>query len=201
MVFFNLASQKDKRQEEEYAAQNPYEPLRDSAPNVFAGTIPGVGRGVESAAGDIMNVGAQAGARVGLVDDIEPWNEAYNKLQKDLAPNPQTSGFLGDMSYQLTRMLAVAVPTVATGGAIGGAFATGGVTQQAVLTELTPEIGEKAAQDVSMIQGAAAGLGVVTPAAIPGKLATRVASGAAMNVGIGAAQRYSTAENFTSLWL
>ncbi len=74
-------------------------------------------------------------------------------------------------------MLAEAIPATVLGGPLGGAAVTGAAEGFAQKKELIGEgVDEETASKVGLLTGITAGGGILLPAAIPGKIATRIAS-------------------------
>lgn len=187
----------------ENAMQNPFDPARDLSPGFFEGAGPAVISGFEDASGKILSrlaskpedISKDMGflptmprAILGMM--FKP--EDFTKVIKDNRPNPATTGWLGQQAFALTSMLSRAV---AGGGPIGGAALVGETERHATTEEMVAAGVDKAtAEKVGNIAGITSGGGVLLPAAIPGKLLTRLGSGAAINVLAGGTYRGSTSK-------
>lgn len=168
--------------------------LRDSIlpTDIPAGFFQGAGTGLWNGlkSGDYRVKAEQA------VDDNEEQMKQRYELIKSLKPDPRTIGMLGQIGFGLGEFTAVAgenflggdvVPTLLAKGVAGTYEKTG--TELNVLEGMDRTTAQNVAKTEAMFQG----LGVVAPAAVPGKLLMRAGSGAAIQVGMGAAERASMA--------
>ena len=101
--------------------------------------------------------------------------------------------WLGQVLHGLTSVMPQAVVGGLTAGPVGAAGLVGTAQGYSKTQQLEHEgVDPATARKVGAIEGATQALGIVAPVAIPGRLATRIASGASMNTGIGMAQRGAT---------
>lgn len=164
------------------AAANPYNPERDSAPGFFDEALTRLPTGFE-----------QGGAEIGLA--LTGGSEHAQDVIKSLKPDPMTTGWLGNILQGVGSVVPSAIiGTLATGGnPVGGALAVGETKGYAAMKELQAKgVDEATAAKAGAVEGITQGLGVMAPASVGGKVATRIATGAGINVGIGAVQRGAT---------
>lgn len=181
MVMFGL-NQKEIANGYNNAAANPYDPIRDSGPSFYSGILAAPETGFQ-----------QGGAEIGqfLTGGSQHAQDVVNSLK----PNPMTSGWLANVIQGVSSIVPSAiVGTIAAGGnPIGGALAVGETKGYSTMKELQSHgIDEATAVKVGTIEGIAQGAGMLVPASVGGNISTRIATGAGINVGIGAAERGAT---------
>lgn len=116
---------------------------------------------------------------------------------KSYKPDPRTVGLAGQLLYGLADTLTVA----------GAEFATGNIAPTSLAMSITDiysrtqkevnileGMDPKTAAEVASFEGIGAGLGIVAPAAVPGRLALRALSGAGINTALGVGQRVGISE-------
>lgn len=178
------------------AAMSPYDPARDTPPGFFEGSLDVVPRALEtSVAGLTLAATRSPGS---LVDrDYPEFNQDLMNIVKANKPDPQVTGWLGNVMFGLGTVIPQVVVGAAAAGPLGAATVVyNAQTEQerAMLEgEIDPKTGKKIDPETALLLGRVAGgtqaLGVVVPGAVPGRLATRLLSGSALNVAIGAGQR------------
>ena len=110
-------------------------------------------------------------------------------------PDPQTTGFAGQISYGAGAVLLPAIIGSAVAGPAGGAILAGGAVGTGTFADLTGEgVDRDTALRAAGIDAFATGVGVLAPASMGAKLLTKVATGAGVNVALGAGQRYAMGE-------
>ena len=167
------------------ARKSPYDPERDSAvgwtEGALAAPIGGIQQGFVEAALPFVGDETQ---KTMLSSDV-------------MNPSPETNGWLANVLQGVGSVLPAAVggTAAAFGNPIGGALAVGEVKGYAKIKELENQgIDPNTAATVGAIEGITQGAGVLLPAGVGGKLSTRLASGAGINVGVGVGQRGLTAK-------
>ena len=166
--------------------------LRDSIlpTDIPAGFFQGAGTGLWNGlkSGDYRVKAEQA------FDDTEEQMKQRYETIKSLKPDPRTIGFLGQIGFSLGDFTSTAWDNFWSGSAVPTLLAKDVAgTYEKTGTELNVLEGmdRNTAQDVAKTEAIFQGLGVVAPAAVPGKLLMRAGSGAAIQVGMGAAERAS----------
>lgn len=188
------------------AAATPYDPARDSAPSWYSGALSAIPKGIGSGLnemgllyGDAITPYVNAFSRpidenfgTSLADDYGTWKDNNLEMLESLRPDPQTTGWLGEVVYGLGSIVPPAI--AGAWGGPPGIAASIGATKGYAATRNAQESGadDLTSIGVGAIEGVTQAAGVLMPAAIPGKLATRMLSGAAMNVGMGMASRGAT---------
>lgn len=109
-------------------------------------------------------------------------------------PDPQTTGWAGQVSYgALSVLLPAAAGSVA--GPLGAAALAGGAVGTGTFYDMTGEgVDRRTALGAAGIDAAVTAAGVFMPAALGSRLATQVLTGAGLNVGLGMGQRYAMGE-------
>ncbi len=197
MPLFGMASSTEVKNQEDIAASIPYDAARDSTPGFLDESPQSFGRGFKGAALNLIGLGATGLHKSGMIGDesIKTFDEAFVDVKKQLAPDPQVTGYLGQILQPVTTMLAEAVPAIIAGGPIAGAALVGASEGLSETKSLKAEgVDESTAQKVGVVTGLTAGGSILLPAAIPGKIITRIASGAGINITVGGAQRGITGE-------
>lgn len=164
------------------AAANTYIPERDNAPGFFEGSLTALPAGFE-----------QGGAEIGEL--LTGGSQHSQDVVSSLRPDPMTTGWLGNVLQNIGSVITPAVfgSLVAEGNPVGGALTVGETKGYAKMKELQARgVDEKTAAETGTIEGITQGLGVLVPASATGKVVTRVATGAGINVGIGGASRGAT---------
>lgn len=185
------------------AMQAPYNPEVDNSASFFDGAGSAVLSGVKDASAKILQrvasppkegeeLSPMGLPRLLLSRAIQP--DAIRDVIKQNRPDPSTTGWLGQQVFSLSSMLLRAgAGTLATGSPVGGAVVVGETERFSTKQDLISEgVDENTAGSVATVAGVTTGLGALLPAAVPGKLLTRLASGAAINVGAGGVYRGST---------
>lgn len=119
---------------------------------------------------------------------------AISRTLSAFRPDPKTTGFAGELLFGITDLGSRYVAGSALGGPLGGAALAGGsegyaATQDQIAAGVDPET----AQQVGVIQGGAAAIGGLLPVGFGATTLAKVGSGAALNVGVGAVSRGTTA--------
>lgn len=138
---------------------------------------------------DLLGVGETFRAQEQMVDDAI--SGAINYYRVD----PQTTGFVGQVSYGAFSTVLPAVIGSLAGSPIGGAALAAGSVGTGTFTDLTGEgVDRQTALGAAGIDALATGIGVLMPASLGSSLAIKAASGALLNVPVGMAQRYGMGE-------
>lgn len=166
------------------------------------GTAPfaGVWRGMNVIEAGVMDI-AQPVLEEILPDEwiTERRRELYTRIH-DLRPDPKTMGVVAQAAQQLST-----VATYGAYGAVGGAVvgqplagaatAIGGFSGYDKYSEFRDMgVDEATALKAASIHGAVMGIGAALPPFMGSSLLTQVGSGAALNVGLGIAERGGTAQ-------
>ena len=194
----------------EHVVNNPYVPERDNNPGFWgdAGVsfISGIGEGVAQT-NRLVNEGltpaVQAFTRP--LDDVlgthaeEYWNQKFLQGSLDtvhyLQPDPRTTGFLGNVLHGLATVGTQAGLGFLLGGPPGAAAVAGASQFSAGKNRaLDQGVDPLTATGIGAIEGTLAAAGVLLPGAVGTTLRQQIFSGAAINAGIGAAQRGATRE-------
>ena len=217
-------------------ARTPEQIINQSEPGVMSGALSAIPQGVVTGVAQVEGLvaGAAETAYQPLLNAIEsttgitPWNPfASIRGQADTwaqqyKPDPLTTGMVGQVMFDVSRVMTQvgfgAAANIATGGAAGsamlaGAATTGTASGRATFQEMTSKgVDAGTAANIGFIDALTIGGGVMIPAAIGAKaLATpfniagagmsrgayygaNVTYGAATNVALGAAQRGATQE-------
>lgn len=166
------------------AAATPYIPERDSAPSWYEG------------AGTALETGFyQGGVEAGMLFADKSQEPAIQQMLDELKPKPETTGWLGNVLQGVGSVIppAAAGTLAAWGNPLGGALAVGEIKGYAKMQELQSQgVDEATAATVGTIEGITQGAGVILPASTAGRLATRAATGAGINAGLGMTQRGAT---------
>lgn len=166
------------------ARLNPIQP-GDLNAGVFEGMGTGIMSGLKSAYyRDIYNAADSK-------DNELKKQEMLAKIKENQI-DPASVGLAGQVLYSLTETLGSVATNVAGGSVVPTQLAMDvGTSYAKSQTQLNIQKGmdPATAESVAKLEGAGIGLGVVAPASMVGSLATRVASGAAINTGMGLAQR------------
>lgn len=187
----------------------------DMGPGFWAGSVKGAGQGLlQSGAQAAMLVGDTATAALmptaRKIDDFFGGATVQDFLRSEqqkttdavfnLMPGPEI-GKAGQLAYGLASIVPQAVggTVLAGGNPIGGAAAVGSIQGYSSKIDLERKGVDSATATTSgIIQGVAAGAGVLMPAAFGTTLATRIGTGVASNVLMGAAQRGTTSALLSS---
>lgn len=177
----------------ERAAQSPFDPARDVSPGFFQGSLNAVGNIPESSAAGLLLAGNVIGGKLyGQDEEDAQFRSDLVEVQNSLRPDPSTTGMLGNIIYGVGKIL----PQAAVGSVGGPAGAAGvvGLTQGIEEAERLKAEGVDpgTASKAGAIEGVTQGVGVVIPASMGARLATRLASGSALNVGLGGISRGAT---------
>ncbi len=217
-------------------AKTPSEILGKSEPGVFSGAASAIPQGVVTGVAQVEGLVAGVAERayqpvlnaLESATGIEPWNPFTSlRGQADVwaqqyKPDPMTTGMVGQIMFDVSRVLTQvgvgSAASVATGGTattamLTGAATTGTATGRATFQDMTGKgVDPGTAANIGLIDALTVGAGVAMPASIGFRaLATplsqagvglsrgayygaNVAYGAAANVAMGAAQRGATHE-------
>lgn len=192
------------------ALQTPFDPARDLQPGFFDGSLTAVGHGFKDASAKILQVAGAEPTKTEMqampmmaparyftakaIKNVFGDSENFQEVIAANRPSPQTTGWLGQQLFALTSFLGRAIGgSVATGSPVGGAAVVGLTEGYDTKKGLEVQgVDESTATKAGVVTGVTTGLGTLAPAAVPGKLLTRVGSGAAINVAMGAGQRGAT---------
>lgn len=136
-----------------------------------------------------LKAGAQTAIARGVFEAEPSRREEQAKKIFDLRPDPQTTGFVGQVLHGLADQLGtvaqegVPIPLIMGMG--------GGVRYAESQTALhrLEGIDAETARNMGAIEGGTLGIGAVMPVSLTGKPVTRILSGAGMQAGFGAASR------------
>lgn len=123
--------------------------------------------------------------------DADLQQNAIDQLEK-LKPDPRSVGTAGQILYSLGDIFGTVYAQAMGGNVTPATLAMGTGTSYANSQEqlyIRQGIDPVTAQSLAATDAAAVGLGVLLPAAVPGKFATRAFSGGAINTVIGTGQR------------
>jgi hypothetical protein len=165
------------------AALNPGD-IRDDV-GFFSGAGSGLYQGLQSAYyRDVFNVASQTG-------DKQSADRALKNIVK-VKPDAAEIGMAGQVLFGFADTIGTAYANFMGGNVTPQltAIETGLSFQRSREAELIQEgIDPKTAREMASTEGAFQGIGVVAPIGARGNLVTRAASGAAINFGLGAAER------------
>lgn len=132
-----------------------------------------------------------------FVEGHRETQERAREVREALMPDPETTGyaaeFIGTFVEQIAPSVALGVAgsslgtAASTTGAVVGMGATGGFATEADM--IAQGVDPATAAEAGAISGAILGGSVFLPASMTGRLTTRIASGAAINVPQGMAER------------
>lgn len=221
-------------------ARTPEQIINQSEPGVMSGALSAIPQGVVTGVAQVegMVAGVAETAYQPVLDAIEsttgitPWNPftsirgQADTWAQQYKPDPLTTGMVGQVMFDVSRVMTQvgvgAAANIATGGAAGsamlaGAATTGAASGRATFQEMTNKgVDAGTAANIGFIDALTIGGGVMMPAAIGAKaLATpfniagtgmsrgayygaNVTYGAASNIALGAAQRGATQESLES---
>lgn len=159
------------------------------AGDLNAGAFEGMGTGIMSGLKsayyrDIFNA---ADAK-----DNEAKKQEMIKNIQDSQVDPASVGLAGQVLFSLTETLGSVGANVLGGSIVPTQLAMDvgtSYTKSQIPLNIAKGMDPATAESVAKLEGAGIGLGVVAPASIAGSIATRVASGAAINTAMGVAQR------------
>ena len=169
------------------ASRTPYDPLRDSAPGFFdnsLGVIPGA---LENSAAGLLLAATHAPGSKPLEKETE---QDVADILKRNRPDPQVTGWLGNVMYGVTNVVPQAVLGSLMGGPVGAAVVVYNAQAEQERSLLQSDgVDPQTALKAARVAGGMQALGVVAPASVAGGLLTRTVSGATINTVIGATQR------------
>lgn len=176
------------------AAENPYEPARDTPPGFFEGSGAVMANIPETSASGLILAGNVIGGKVyGEQEGDQEFRSDLVDLQKKLRPDPATTGMLGQVLYGVGKIL----PQAVAGGLVAGPVGAAGLVATTQGIEETKRLESEGVDDstatkAGVVEGITQGVGVVIPASMGTRLATRLATGTALNVTLGGVSRGST---------
>jgi GNAT superfamily N-acetyltransferase len=210
-VTFLASNEREQRQLVQGAGMGPGT-FEIGGPAAFEGfgtaTGLGIGRGLATTGGFLLEVARQSPTyrmQEGLSELFgqgEQFRES-ERLQDEAVRgaidyyrvDPATTGFAGQISYGAGAVLLPAIIGSAVAGPAGGAILAGGAVGTGTFADLTGEgVDRDTALRAAGIDAFATGVGVLAPASMGAKLLTKVATGAGVNVALGAGQRYAMGE-------
>jgi len=190
------------------AAMNPITP-GDMGPGLWSGAAKGFGQGLLQSGAQAAMLASDAGTAALMptarkIDEFFGGASVQEFLRNEqlkttesvryLMPGPDI-GRIGQLGYGLATVIPQAIGgTVAAGGnPLGGAAAVSSIQGYAAKVEAEDKgVNPATATTVGIIQGVAAGAGVMIPAAFGSTLAARLGTGVVSNVTMGVAQRGAT---------
>jgi hypothetical protein len=184
MAFFGFNPEEDENNYNE-AKANPYVP--DLSPAWYEGALDSAYDGLGAAQMKVDRLYRN-------VNNIpeDDTSRLYDDAIKGSKPDPETTGILGQVLYGLSTVLYSAGVGGLLGGTPGAAAVVGGAEGVNTTRELTNDgVDTDIAQLSGGISGVANAIGVAMPGAIGAKVLTKVATGSAMNAGVGAVERGS----------
>ena len=138
---------------------------------------------------DLFGVGDTFRENQATVDEAIRGAVDYYRL------DPATTGFAGQISYGVGATLLPAIIGTAVAGPAGGAILAGGAVGTGTFVDMTGEgVDRDTALRAAGIDALATGLGVLAPASLGASLLTKAATGAGVNLALGAGQRYAMGE-------
>lgn len=211
MSYFDLdpAGAESARQQ---AILNPIQP-GDMGPGFWSGSLKGLGQGLLQSGAQAALVASDTGTAALMptarkIDEFFGGATVQDFLRSEqqkttdavfkLMPGPEI-GKVGQLAYGLATVIPQAVGGTLAGGPGGGAAAVATIQGYAGKIELERKgVDPATATTGGIIQGVAAGAGVLMPAAFGTTLATRIGTGAASNALMGVAQRGATSALLSS---
>ncbi|HGY1170729.1 TPA: hypothetical protein ACNVBB_000998 [Klebsiella aerogenes] len=215
---FSLAPEGQAWTDDKTAA-NPARP-EDYEPTFFQGSIAAPARGV--AEGTIGLAQSAVGFSKRLISDpaftadVAPTvnifrvmfpdadknlNETYDTIGKQLQqargyvkPDAGSQGTAAEVLYGLGQFVPAIGATIVGGPTVGAATAFGSTYEQSYQDFRTKGVDEKTARNLAAQQSSFNAAGMALPAAVGTTLATRIASGVAINTGFGGINRYSVGD-------
>lgn len=185
--------------------------LQESSPSDFQpGFFDGAGDALISGIESGASIASQSGIKGVIASNMQqfsllhpeeaeaikkPANQAldasFSSFRKSIAPDTETTGKAGSILFGLGQYF----PALA--GAVVNPVLGAGVAQQISQTATTEELTGKGipqqdAEDIALPKSFVDAAGFLLPAAIGGRLVTRLASGAGINIAAGAASREVT---------
>lgn len=178
----------------------------DYQPGILDGSGEALMSGIESGA----SIATQSGLKGVIASNMQqftmlhpveseaiqkPVNQAidtsFTSFRKGIAPDVETTGKAGQILFGLGQYF----PALA--GAVVNPFLGAGVAQQISQTATTEEltgkgVSQQDAEDIALPKSFVDAAGFLFPAAVGGRLVTRIASGAGINMAAGAASREVT---------
>lgn len=176
------------------AAEMPFDPARDAEAGFFEGSLNTLKNIPETSASGLLLASNVIGGKLyGEQPEDEQIRADLVELQRQLRPDPGTTGMLGEVIYGLGKVLPQAVAGGVVAGPVGAAGVVG-VTQGIEETERLKAEGvdPSTAAKAGTVEGITQGVGVVIPASMGRRLAVRLATGSALNVGLGGVSRGTT---------
>ncbi|EQB4676766.1 TPA: hypothetical protein L9238_001551 [Klebsiella aerogenes] len=215
---FSLAPEGQAWTDDKTAA-NPARP-EDYEPTFFQGSIAAPARGV--AEGTIGLAQSAVGFSKRLISDpaftadVAPTvnifrvmfpdadkalNDTYDTIGKQLQqargyvkPDAGSQGTAAEVLYGLGQFVPAIGATIVGGPAVGAATAFGSTYEQSYQDFRAKGVDENTARNLAAQQSSFNAAGMALPAAVGTTLATRIASGVAINTGFGGLNRYSVGE-------
>ena len=196
MPVFALAPQSEQQNADDIAVRNSHDP-NIVEPGFFDNSFGAIGSGLKNSVAGLGVLAADVAAPWADQNLSEEWKQTFSDVRSDMidihrdaVPDPKVTGFLGNVLHGVSSV----IPQYAIGslvaGPLGGATLVGAAQGTSKAEDLVSQgVDPETAGTVGLIEGVTQGAGVLLPAAIPGRLTTRLLSGAAMNVGVGGVQR------------
>jgi hypothetical protein len=126
---------------------------------------------------------------------IEDNRQIARQFVRDSRPDPYRTGAASNVVHSLGAIIAEAGVAAATGGTVGAAVALGGMTAYDKYQEMIDQgIDPATATMGAGVSGVTMGVGAGLPAFIGTKLATQIASGVGINMGLGMVERGATSK-------
>lgn len=191
MVMFSLNPQEIQNGYQQ-AAMQPFDTARDAGPGFFEGSGGALISGLQTGGMQIGLLAHDIGAaESGEETDQELANrQAIQNSIDSYRAKPETTGWLGNVLHGVASIVPPAVVGTLTGGPFVGAGLAGATSGHARTDELLSQnVDPNTSKKLGVMEGLMSAGGLLLPVSIPGRLATRVASGAAINASVGAAQR------------
>lgn len=139
--------------------------------------------------------------RVMFPDADKSLNETYDTIGKQLQdargyvkPDAGSQGTAAEVLYGLGQFAPAIGATIIGGPVVGASTAFGTTYEQSYQDFRSKGVGEATARNLAAQQSTFNAAGMALPAAIGTTLATRIASGVAINTGFGGLNRYSVGE-------
>lgn len=139
--------------------------------------------------------------RVMFPDSDKALNDTYDTVGKQLQsargyvkPDAGSQGTAAEVLYGLGQFVPAIGATIAAGPVVGAATAFGSSYEQSYQDFRSKGVDDPTARNLAAQQSTFNAAGMALPAAIGSTLATRIASGVAINTGFGGLNRYSVGE-------
>lgn len=181
-------------------------PVEEPRPGFFTGSLSAPGRGAGAGLAQLANQAIQGALSIpGQFGADELNDKEFDQLQKedqtrsdlaqrkvaqDFRPDPATTGTAGQVLFGATDVLTRYGVGSALGGPVAGAAAVGGSEGLQTAAELRAQgVDDATAKRAGLVSGALSAAGAVLPVSLPGRILTRIGTGAGINTAFGMVDR------------